>query len=114
MRKLTFREAHALHLLLGAIIEIDAVGEESLLVLLEENGYLPQRDLHEMESELCFYLERGEIGSPEEFHDMITAPSTPNLVTCQDCLDGIQSDGSKCEMCAGSSLVSEGEPGSEE
>ncbi|MEK5183284.1 hypothetical protein [Paenibacillus sp. FSL P4-0288] len=40
--------------------------------------------------------------------------STPQLVTCQaeGCIDG-QVDGEQCDICAGSSLVSEGEPGSE-
>ncbi|MEK3987869.1 hypothetical protein MHB77_31590 [Paenibacillus sp. FSL K6-3166] len=38
----------------------------------------------------------------------------PSLVTCQaeGCVDG-QVDGEQCDFCAGTSLVSEGEPGSE-
>ena len=61
MKRLSEEQQHALTLLNSAITALNIVNDNELGIILEDLGYLPERDLDEMSGELDFFLERGEI-----------------------------------------------------
>ncbi|MBD7970396.1 hypothetical protein [Paenibacillus gallinarum] len=61
MKRLSEEQQNALTLLNSAITALNIVNDNELGIILEDLGYLPERDLDEMSGELDFFLERGEI-----------------------------------------------------
>jgi metal-sulfur cluster biosynthetic enzyme len=71
MKKLSVEQQNALELLNKAINALSIVIDDEIDEILEDLGYLPERDLYEMGGELDFFLARGEICDREELlqHD---------------------------------------------
>ncbi|WP_145142185.1 hypothetical protein [Paenibacillus sp. Y412MC10] len=61
MKKLSEEQQNALKLLESAITALNDVWDDELGEILDDLGYLPERDLDEMSGELSFFLKRGEI-----------------------------------------------------
>lgn len=66
MIQLNVQQKNALYMLRNAIDELQHVSDDELSQVLEDLGFLPERDLTEMSAELGYCVERGEIGTREE------------------------------------------------
>lgn len=66
MKELSEEQQNALVLLKKAMNALSIVIDDEIGEILEDLGYLPERDLDEMSGELDFFLERGQICDREE------------------------------------------------
>ncbi|KQY83748.1 hypothetical protein ASD24_29515 [Paenibacillus sp. Root52] len=66
MLQLDEQQKLALQLLCSAIETLDSVMDTNLAEILEDNGFLPERDLTEMSGDLQICIDRGEIGTRDE------------------------------------------------
>lgn len=71
MIQLNAQQINALWMLCNAIEELDTslTLDQDLGVVLEDLGFLPERDLSEISGELRACIERGEVGTREELLD---------------------------------------------